>query len=121
MQALSPVGDAFRDRLRKFPSLVNCCTIDWFSSWPVEVLTKYPCLSFSVFDFYLFSCFNHFFLGIKISRNSFFGGCQCRPEADTQYCGYISLFSYLYSGLNLENISWLMVYCWECQEFDQLT
>nr|AML30857.1 axonemal inner arm dynein heavy chain 1 [Marsilea vestita] len=36
--AFSPVGDAFRDRLRKFPSLVNCCTIDWFSAWPVEAL-----------------------------------------------------------------------------------
>ena len=26
---MSPLGDAFRDRLRNFPSLVNCCTIDW--------------------------------------------------------------------------------------------
>jgi dynein heavy chain len=26
----SPIGDAFRQRLRMFPSLVNCCTIDWF-------------------------------------------------------------------------------------------
>ena len=34
----SPVGDAFRTRLRKFPSLVNCCTIDWFSEWPVDAL-----------------------------------------------------------------------------------
>lgn len=23
---MSPIGDAFRTRLRKFPSLVNCCT-----------------------------------------------------------------------------------------------
>jgi dynein heavy chain len=37
VQAFSPIGDAFRDRLRKFPSLVNCCTIDWFSAWPTEV------------------------------------------------------------------------------------
>ncbi|KAL3693679.1 hypothetical protein R1sor_007330 [Riccia sorocarpa] len=36
--AFSPIGDAFRDRLRKFPSLVNCCTIDWFSTWPTEAL-----------------------------------------------------------------------------------
>ncbi|KAH7442335.1 hypothetical protein KP509_03G083100 [Ceratopteris richardii] len=36
--AFSPVGDSFRERLRKFPSLVNCCTIDWFSSWPLEAL-----------------------------------------------------------------------------------
>ena len=28
--AMSPIGDAFRNRLRKFPSLINCCTIDWF-------------------------------------------------------------------------------------------
>lgn len=30
MLCMSPVGDAFRDRLRQYPSLVNCCTIDWF-------------------------------------------------------------------------------------------
>eukprot|EP00939_MAST-03C_sp_MAST-3C-sp1_P000013 g13.t1 len=36
--ALSPVGDDFRRRLRMFPSLVNCCTIDWFSEWPDEAL-----------------------------------------------------------------------------------
>jgi hypothetical protein len=27
--AMSPIGNAFRDRLRQFPSLVNCCTVDW--------------------------------------------------------------------------------------------
>jgi len=26
---MSPIGDAFRNRIRKFPALVNCCTIDW--------------------------------------------------------------------------------------------
>lgn len=36
--AMSPIGDAFRDRLRKFPSLVNCCTINWFSAWPADAL-----------------------------------------------------------------------------------
>jgi dynein heavy chain len=36
--ALSPIGDAFRTRLRMFPSLVNCCTIDWFTKWPEEAL-----------------------------------------------------------------------------------
>jgi len=36
--AFSPVGDAFRNRLRMFPSLVNCCTIDWFREWPSEAL-----------------------------------------------------------------------------------
>ena len=27
---MSPIGNAFRDRLRQNPSLINCCTIDWF-------------------------------------------------------------------------------------------
>ncbi|GFR46074.1 hypothetical protein Agub_g7539 [Astrephomene gubernaculifera] len=36
--AFSPAGDAFRERLRKFPSLVNCCTIDWFHAWPDDAL-----------------------------------------------------------------------------------
>ncbi|KAL1123751.1 hypothetical protein AAG570_001524 [Ranatra chinensis] len=36
--AFSPIGDGFRIRLRKFPALVNCCTIDWFQSWPDDAL-----------------------------------------------------------------------------------
>jgi dynein heavy chain len=36
--AMSPLGEIFRSRLRKFPSLVNCCTIDWFQEWPEEAL-----------------------------------------------------------------------------------
>ncbi|XP_041969812.1 dynein axonemal heavy chain 1-like [Aricia agestis] len=35
---MSPVGEVFRSRLRQFPSLVNCCTIDWFSEWPRSAL-----------------------------------------------------------------------------------
>ena len=35
---MSPIGEAFRTRLRMFPSLVNCCTIDWFMPWRVQAL-----------------------------------------------------------------------------------
>jgi dynein heavy chain len=35
---MSPIGTAFRERLRKFSSIVNCCTIDWFQSWPDDAL-----------------------------------------------------------------------------------
>ena len=34
----SPIGDMFRERIRNFPSLVNCCNIDWFSEWPADGL-----------------------------------------------------------------------------------
>lgn len=36
--AMSPIGGAYRSRLRKFPSLINCCTIDWFQAWPEDAL-----------------------------------------------------------------------------------
>ncbi|XP_030276430.1 dynein heavy chain 1, axonemal [Sparus aurata] len=35
---MSPIGEIFRARLRQFPSLVTCCTIDWFNAWPEEAL-----------------------------------------------------------------------------------
>uniref|UniRef100_A0A8C2TM90 Dynein axonemal heavy chain 1 n=1 Tax=Coturnix japonica TaxID=93934 RepID=A0A8C2TM90_COTJA len=40
----NPIGEVFRARLRQFPSLVNCCTIDWFNEWPAEAL---QCVAFS--------------------------------------------------------------------------
>ena len=36
--AFSPIGEVFRTRMRMFPSLINCCTIDWFAEWPQEAL-----------------------------------------------------------------------------------
>ena len=35
---MSPVGSALRVRCRQFPSLINCCTIDWFTAWPADAL-----------------------------------------------------------------------------------
>ena len=52
--ALSPIGEAFRRRLRMFPSLVNCCTIDWFTEWPDEALR---------------SVANHFLIDIDLAED----------------------------------------------------
>ncbi|XP_027139394.1 dynein heavy chain 6, axonemal [Larimichthys crocea] len=48
---MSPVGDAFRSRCRMFPSLVNCCTIDWFVQWPREALLSVSKDFFQEVDF----------------------------------------------------------------------
>jgi len=30
---MSPIGNSLRVKCRQFPSLVDCCTLNWFSSW----------------------------------------------------------------------------------------
>lgn len=37
---MSPIGSAFRNRIRMFPSLINCCTIDWYTLWPEAALER---------------------------------------------------------------------------------
>lgn len=49
----SPIGSAFRMRLRLYPSLVNCCTIDWYDSWPedaLEMVANYYMVKVNVSD-----------------------------------------------------------------------
>lgn len=38
MLTFSPVGNKFRERARQFPSIINCCTIDWYLPWPEDAL-----------------------------------------------------------------------------------
>ena len=47
---MSPIGDAFRNRLRMFPSLINCCTIDWYTVWPPDALEKVARMSLMDLD-----------------------------------------------------------------------
>lgn len=35
---MSPVGPALRERIRDFPALVTCTSIDWLGRWPSEAL-----------------------------------------------------------------------------------
>ncbi|KAL9644994.1 hypothetical protein ABK040_004487 [Willaertia magna] len=37
---MSPIGDKFRKRIRMFPAIVRCCSIDWFTEWPVNALKE---------------------------------------------------------------------------------
>ena len=38
--SMSPLGESFWNRLRMFPALINCCTINWFLEWPEEALRR---------------------------------------------------------------------------------
>lgn len=35
---MSPIGETLRSRIRMFPSIVNCVTIDCFHVWPEDAL-----------------------------------------------------------------------------------
>jgi len=37
---MSPVGNLLRKRANKFPGIVNCCSVDFFHSWPREACEK---------------------------------------------------------------------------------
>ena len=37
---MSPIGDVLRSRLRQFPSLINCSTIDWCVQPPPRRVTR---------------------------------------------------------------------------------
>ena len=67
--AMSPLSNAFRNRVRKFPAIVNCCTIDWFQSWPTDALLAVAskCVFFQSLQLNVFLLFT-FVLKIPIYR-----------------------------------------------------
>merc|ERR1711976_294626 len=36
--SMSPIGNSLKIWCRKFPAIVNCCTIDWYDSWSGDAL-----------------------------------------------------------------------------------
>mmetsp|Transcript_44965 Transcript_44965/g.98241 ORF Transcript_44965/g.98241 Transcript_44965/m.98241 type:complete len:167 (+) Transcript_44965:724-1224(+) len=40
MLVQSPSGEEFRFRMRSFPNLINCATINWFHAWPSDALIE---------------------------------------------------------------------------------
>ncbi|TRY65354.1 hypothetical protein DNTS_005929 [Danionella cerebrum] len=67
---MSPVGDSFRSRCRMFPSLVNCCTIDWFVQWPREALLSVSQTFFQHVEFgseEMKQCFSEMCVEIHVS------------------------------------------------------
>ena len=35
-----PIWDKLRNRCRMFPSIINCCAIDWYNNWTDEALNS---------------------------------------------------------------------------------
>lgn len=36
--SMTPSGTLFRQRCRVYPSLIDCCSIDWYDEWPSDAL-----------------------------------------------------------------------------------
>lgn len=49
--ALSPVGDKLKERMRMFPSIVNCCTLNWLNPWPEEALLTVAKMNIETIEF----------------------------------------------------------------------
>uniref|UniRef100_H3ANA7 AAA+ ATPase domain-containing protein n=1 Tax=Latimeria chalumnae TaxID=7897 RepID=H3ANA7_LATCH len=110
--AFSPIGDAFRNRLRQFPSLINCCTIDWFQAWPEDALEKVANhflddveMSQEIRTESVFMC-KHFHQSVMALSERFFDSLQRRIYVTpTSYLELIKTFKNLLERKRLELLS----------------
>lgn len=89
----SPIGSAFRTRVRLYPSLVNCCTIDWYDAWPEQALEMVAqrymsgiSVADSVKDSVVLAC-QHFHVTARVESDNFF--------SETGRKTYVTSASYL--------------------------
>ena len=71
---MSPASDIFRSRLRMYPSLLNCCSIDWFSEWPAEALTNVARNQLASVEF-----------STAEQRNAVFEMCRCIHQSVAEH------------------------------------
>lgn len=100
---MSPIGEAFRNRLRNFPSLVNCCTIDWFTNWPAEALQSVGLsilrksdLGLGLYEQHTVTMFKQIHLSVETSSKTFFEMLRRRNYVTpTSYLELLSSFGKL--------------------------
>ena len=101
--AMSPLGDAFRNRLRNYPSLVNCCTIDWFTNWPAEALQSVGisilqknALDLSIYETSAVKMFKEIHLSVETASKEYFEMLRRHNYVTpTSYLELLSSFSKL--------------------------
>lgn len=101
---MSPIGDAFRTRVRMFPSLINCCTIDWFTKWPDDALEKVATMHLSqmtIQEQYIDKCMlicKRFHVSVQTASDIFFLEQKRKTYiTPTSYLELIHLFQKMYS------------------------
>jgi dynein heavy chain, axonemal len=95
---MSPLGEAFRNRLRNFPSSANCCTIDWFTNWQAEALQSVGLsilhgqqLGLGMYEQHAVTMFKQVHLSVEMMSASFYETLRRRNYVTPT--SYLELFS----------------------------